>query len=446
MNYAIGIEITQHAAAVAIVDPNGGITMLQEDAQNPCIPCVSLITNTGDVLVGQRAVRYGILNGIPVQRAEPSALFAHIAQLLRRNLQVQTLPPVVLSVRSLDIELQLSLAQAAYDGGLDVLRCINSLAAYAMDLAAADPSAEGRLTAALHDGFTEGAYLQALIDYSDGVWEILSCTSGTERPNRTPYFDSEAGRQKAMLAAARGAALLAGELTGLKSLTGVLLMDIISADVTLYKNDGTALTLVQRDTAIPVRVDHILLRQEIMNADGRLTFGFDANYCVCVSLTHPVLRMCEKLKLVVNIDAKRKTTLTVADAENDFCSQTFTLLQLTQGAPAATEPSAVSEEDMLSAMLEAMDGLENGLRMLSDAERESSVGKGMLQIHKQFAAALKKLGVEPVPAQGCLFDPQVHEAVVAMPHEHSGWVLQEYRRGYLQNGTLLRAAQVMVSE
>ena len=58
----------------------------------------------------------------------------------------------------------------------------------------------------------------------------------------------------------------------------------------------------------------------------------------------------------------------------------------------------------------------------------------------------KQLGVSPVETVGTQFDPEVHEAIMNEPSDTvaDGEVLEEFRRGFLINGKLIRPAMVKV--
>ncbi|TFI47063.1 nucleotide exchange factor GrpE, partial [Micrococcus endophyticus] len=64
--------------------------------------------------------------------------------------------------------------------------------------------------------------------------------------------------------------------------------------------------------------------------------------------------------------------------------------------------------------------------------------------------ALAGLGLERHDQEalaGVEFDPSVHEAVMRQPHAEvpADHVVQVFRNGYVRDGRVLRAAQVMVS-
>lgn len=93
--------------------------------------------------------------------------------------------------------------------------------------------------------------------------------------------------------------------------------------------------------------------------------------------------------------------------------------------------------------------IEELLPVLDNFERaiaHGEGGEGVQLVFKDLRAALERLGLEEVPAEGVAFDPNVHEAVesrevgdLAEPQ-----IIEVYRRGYLHKGQLLRPAMVVV--
>ena len=68
-------------------------------------------------------------------------------------------------------------------------------------------------------------------------------------------------------------------------------------------------------------------------------------------------------------------------------------------------------------------------------------------IRQRLFDTLKKLGLEPIVAQGEPFDPHVHHAVEMVETEDvpDHTVLAEFQRGYNFKGRLLRPAMVKVA-
>jgi molecular chaperone GrpE len=61
---------------------------------------------------------------------------------------------------------------------------------------------------------------------------------------------------------------------------------------------------------------------------------------------------------------------------------------------------------------------------------------------------LKEYGVKPIEAQGMVFDPNFHEALMQVENkelpEHT--VVEEMQKGYILNDKVIRTAKVKVSK
>lgn len=98
----------------------------------------------------------------------------------------------------------------------------------------------------------------------------------------------------------------------------------------------------------------------------------------------------------------------------------------------------------LAALLPVLDDLERALKTpTSDAD----FARGVELIYQRFSEALRKLGVEPLEAEGKPFDPSLHHAIERV--EDAGveqdTVAAELQRGYTYKGRLLREALVRVA-
>ena len=96
-----------------------------------------------------------------------------------------------------------------------------------------------------------------------------------------------------------------------------------------------------------------------------------------------------------------------------------------------------------------LDGLDN-LERATEALRASAapgIGEGLELVHKQLLATLAKHGVQPIPALGQPFDPNLHEALVQQPDvDHpEGTVVAELGKGYRLHDRVLRPTKVAVS-
>jgi len=96
-------------------------------------------------------------------------------------------------------------------------------------------------------------------------------------------------------------------------------------------------------------------------------------------------------------------------------------------------------------MLPVLDTLE---RALAAGSMDADFYDGVAATRRLFESALREAGAEPVEAVGEPFDPNLHEAVGAVPSDEvePGIVVREVRRGWRLPDGLLRPAQVLVAK
>ena len=103
-----------------------------------------------------------------------------------------------------------------------------------------------------------------------------------------------------------------------------------------------------------------------------------------------------------------------------------------------------AKADCVEAVLGVLDNFERALQ--TDCADET-FKQGVEMIFNQFSEALKKLGVEEIPAQGETFDPQVHNAVNQVEDENFGenTVCQVFQKGYKIGDRVIRHSMVVVA-
>jgi molecular chaperone GrpE len=108
---------------------------------------------------------------------------------------------------------------------------------------------------------------------------------------------------------------------------------------------------------------------------------------------------------------------------------------------------AYGNERLLRAILPFLDNLERAMSLSESSVPSAGLLSGVRLTYEQFLNELRKFGLEPISAEGEMFDPNLHEAIAQVPWEGKpeGTVLSEARKGYLLNGRLLRPAQVTVA-
>lgn len=104
--------------------------------------------------------------------------------------------------------------------------------------------------------------------------------------------------------------------------------------------------------------------------------------------------------------------------------------------------------DAVKALLPALDSLERAVEAAhSDKATSAAMRNGVELTLKQLQDALARVGVTAIAAQGAEFDPQLHEAVEAVPTNQvaENHVVDELQRGYRIKDRLLRPAMVRVA-
>ena len=96
-------------------------------------------------------------------------------------------------------------------------------------------------------------------------------------------------------------------------------------------------------------------------------------------------------------------------------------------------------------MLPTVDNLALALGQAKEAD--DPFVKGIRLAYEGFLKALKDHGAEPFESVGEVLDPNRHEAIATLPSEtvEEGRIANEVKKGWMLNGRLLRAAQVVVS-
>ena len=104
-------------------------------------------------------------------------------------------------------------------------------------------------------------------------------------------------------------------------------------------------------------------------------------------------------------------------------------------------------ESTLKKMLEVIDNFERGLKAIETVDDCEKVKECYNLAYKNFTDALTKAGLETIKAEGEVFDPNFHEAVMQTPSgevpEHT--IIAELQKGYKLGDKVLRPALVNVA-
>lgn len=111
------------------------------------------------------------------------------------------------------------------------------------------------------------------------------------------------------------------------------------------------------------------------------------------------------------------------------------------------EAMKYANSSLLERLIAIVDNFELGLSAAKAEGEGSAIYSGMSMVLKQLTDFLADNGLQPIDAEGQMFDPNLHEAIA---HETSatareGIVIRQTRRGYRLKDRLLRPSSVVVS-
>jgi len=136
-----------------------------------------------------------------------------------------------------------------------------------------------------------------------------------------------------------------------------------------------------------------------------------------------------------NLDGWQRTQADFANARKRFEKQ-------------RAEAYVNANADLVAKLLPLLDDFERALATVPPGEQEDPWLVGINLVYRKMIAVLEEMGVEPVPALGAPFDPNLHEALGQEPTDEyeSGVVAREMRRGYRLGERVIRPSLVMVAE
>lgn len=103
-------------------------------------------------------------------------------------------------------------------------------------------------------------------------------------------------------------------------------------------------------------------------------------------------------------------------------------------------------KSVIEKILPVVDNFERGLMTVPEDEASKGFSDGMKMIYKQLMTELEAIGVKPIEAVGCEFNPDFHNAVMQVESDEyeSGVVAQELQKGYTYKDSVVRYSMVAV--
>jgi molecular chaperone GrpE len=107
-----------------------------------------------------------------------------------------------------------------------------------------------------------------------------------------------------------------------------------------------------------------------------------------------------------------------------------------------------ANDELISKLLPVLDNFKRAIENGSNTDKKDNITEGIKLIYRQFEEVLKEFGLTPIKAVGEKFNPHYHEAVTHEQTEkfEDGVIIEEFQKGYLLNGRLLRPSVVKVAK
>lgn len=102
---------------------------------------------------------------------------------------------------------------------------------------------------------------------------------------------------------------------------------------------------------------------------------------------------------------------------------------------------------VIEQVLPIVDNFERGLGAIAEEGRSDPFVEGMERVYRQMTEVLEKLGVKPIEAVGCEFNPELHNAVMHVDDEESpdNTIVEEFLKGYTYRDQVVRHSMVKVA-
>ena len=102
--------------------------------------------------------------------------------------------------------------------------------------------------------------------------------------------------------------------------------------------------------------------------------------------------------------------------------------------------------EAVAAMLPVIDNLERAIDAFKQAgDEESPMLEGVKMVYRSLLDNCARFGLEELPAEGCEFNPEIHNAVMREVTDDPGKVLEVFQKGYKVKDRVIRYAMVKVS-
>lgn len=135
-----------------------------------------------------------------------------------------------------------------------------------------------------------------------------------------------------------------------------------------------------------------------------------------------------------NLDGWQRTQAEFANARKRFEKQ-------------RAETYVDANSNLVAKLLPLIDDFERALENVPDGNAGDPWVAGVSLVYRKMLAVMDELNVQPIPAVGEHFDPNLHEALSQEESEEyeSGLIVREMRRGYRLGDRIIRPSLVTVA-
>ena len=104
-----------------------------------------------------------------------------------------------------------------------------------------------------------------------------------------------------------------------------------------------------------------------------------------------------------------------------------------------------AQSSLIEKLLPVIDNLD---RALAKADEDDAFVEGVIMTRKELMKVLENEGLEEIDSDGCEFDHNIHQAVLAEENDEveENHIIETFQKGYKLNGRVLRPAMVKVSK
>jgi len=155
-----------------------------------------------------------------------------------------------------------------------------------------------------------------------------------------------------------------------------------------------------------------------------------------------------------NVDVKLEMGVKEPITDKDPLAETIDLLKRTQAnfenyrkqtEKRMEEMKQFLAKDIILQILPIIDNLELALKNVS-TNNDSEFVKGIELIYAQLIEILDQYEIKPIDSERKKFDPYLHEPLMRVESDKpEGVIIEEFQKGYLLHGAVIRHAKVKVS-